>query len=236
MASARHPQLLLAGGIELCASSVIAGTWRKQPQAHRSAAARCVPADHGSCVVQPTWLSISLMNCADLGGRRLGLLALDADQRRLVLAIGEPDFEQSRWTAERRTTTATNSATYLREQPAADLCRPTGAAAGAAPPTDGAPPASAALGRVGMEGNAHPGQASKNKPGLSLAAMRGEDPVSESTAAVGAPPPAVASRVALSAVRAEIEIGDLLVRCRAGLGTGGRSAQPDIDRRAARTA
>jgi len=40
---------------------VIAGTCRSRrwPSVRRCS---MVPADHGSCVVQPTWLSISLMN------------------------------------------------------------------------------------------------------------------------------------------------------------------------------
>ena len=44
-----------------CASSVMAGTWRNSRNASKR---RCSiePADHGSCVVQPSWLSISLMN------------------------------------------------------------------------------------------------------------------------------------------------------------------------------
>ena len=44
-----------------CASSVMAGTWRSSRSASKR---RCSIelADHGSCVVQPSWLSISLMN------------------------------------------------------------------------------------------------------------------------------------------------------------------------------
>ena len=46
----------------ISASSVIAGTCRNSRSASKR---RCssVLADQGSCVVQPTWLSISLMNC-----------------------------------------------------------------------------------------------------------------------------------------------------------------------------
>jgi hypothetical protein len=46
----------------ISASSVMAGTWRNSRSASKR---RCssVLADHGSCVVQPIWLSISLMNC-----------------------------------------------------------------------------------------------------------------------------------------------------------------------------
>ena len=44
-----------------CASSVIAGTCRNSRSASNR---RCSiePADHGNWVVQPSWLSISLMN------------------------------------------------------------------------------------------------------------------------------------------------------------------------------
>ena len=76
------------------ASSVMAGTWRNSRSASKR---RCssVPSDHGSCVVQPTWLSISVMNCSILAGGAFGLLALDADQRGLVLLVREPDLEHA---------------------------------------------------------------------------------------------------------------------------------------------
>jgi hypothetical protein len=43
------------------ASSVIAGTWRNRRKASNRRWS-IEPADHGSCVVHPSWLSISLMN------------------------------------------------------------------------------------------------------------------------------------------------------------------------------
>ena len=53
------------------------------------------PADHGNCVVQPSWLSISLTELPDLGGGGFRLFALDADERRLVLLIVEVDVENA---------------------------------------------------------------------------------------------------------------------------------------------
>src|SRR5439155_15716197 len=44
----------------------------------------------------PTDLALDFADeLADLGGGGLGLLALNADQGGLVLAVGEPDFEQA---------------------------------------------------------------------------------------------------------------------------------------------
>ena len=71
-----------------------------------------MPADHGSCVVQPTWLSISVMNCSIFDSGALGLLALDADQRGLVLLVGEPDLERAVG-QERENDHGNHSATYL---------------------------------------------------------------------------------------------------------------------------
>jgi hypothetical protein len=46
----------------ISASSVMGGTWRKSRSASKRLCSS-VPADQGNCVVQPTWLSISPMNC-----------------------------------------------------------------------------------------------------------------------------------------------------------------------------
>jgi hypothetical protein len=72
---------------------VIAGTCRNSRSASKR---RCssVLADQGSCVVHPTWLSISLMNCPILPAAA-GLLALDAHQRGLLLLIGKVDVEHA---------------------------------------------------------------------------------------------------------------------------------------------
>src|SRR2546423_10158714 len=74
------------------ASSVIAGTWRRRrsPSKRRWSS---VPADHGSCVVQPTALDL-LDELPDLGGGGFGLLALNANERGLLLLIRESDLEQ----------------------------------------------------------------------------------------------------------------------------------------------
>ena len=78
-----------------CASSVIAGTWRSSRSASNR---RCSsePADHGSWVVQPSWLSISLMNWPILAGGGFRLLVLDADQRRLAVLEREQHLEGRR--------------------------------------------------------------------------------------------------------------------------------------------
>src|SRR5262249_48348451 len=45
---------------------------------------------------RPAELALDLLDeLPDLGGGRLGLLVLNAHQRLLMLAIGEPDFEQA---------------------------------------------------------------------------------------------------------------------------------------------
>ena len=88
----RHPELLLAGRIELRQL----GDGRhlaQQPQ--RVEAALLERARRPGQLRGPAELALDLLDeLADLRGRGLGLLALDADQRRLVLLVGEPDLEQ----------------------------------------------------------------------------------------------------------------------------------------------
>ena len=76
------------------ANSVIAGTWRNSRRASKR---RCSiePADQGSCVVQPSWLSISLTNWLILAAGGLRLLTLDTDQRCFVLLIIEEHVENA---------------------------------------------------------------------------------------------------------------------------------------------
>src|SRR6516162_2191052 len=54
-----------------------------------------VPADQGELRSPPHLALDFLDELADLGRRRLGLLALDADQGLLVLLKGKPEFRQS---------------------------------------------------------------------------------------------------------------------------------------------
>ena len=92
---ARDAQLLASGRIELRKL----GDRRhlaQQPQPVKT------PLVDGACRPRqlrgPSDLALDLLDeLADLGRRRLGLLALDADEGSLVLLIGEPDFGQCRW-------------------------------------------------------------------------------------------------------------------------------------------
>ena len=89
----RHPQLLVAGGIEL-GSSVIAGTWRRSRTPSKR---RCIErAGRPGQLSGPADLRLDLPNeLADFGRCRFGLFALDADQRRFVLLIRELDLENA---------------------------------------------------------------------------------------------------------------------------------------------
>ena len=75
-----------------CASSVIAGTCRSSLNASKRRS-WIEPADQGNWVVQPSWLSISLMNWVILAAAATRLFVLNADQGRLVFAIVEENLE-----------------------------------------------------------------------------------------------------------------------------------------------
>ena len=114
----RHPKLLLAGRIELRQL----GDGRhlaQEPQGVEAALlerARRPGQLHG-----PAELALDLLDeLADLRGRGLGLLALDADQRRLVLLVGEPDLEQPVG-EQRDADDGDEQADIFAEQPAANL-------------------------------------------------------------------------------------------------------------------
>src|SRR5215203_5521346 len=69
----------------------------------------------------PAELAFDLLDeLADLCSRGLGLLALDADQRRLVLLVGEPDLEQPVG-EQRDADDRDEQADIFAEQPAANL-------------------------------------------------------------------------------------------------------------------
>src|SRR5215203_3981228 len=69
----------------------------------------------------PAELALDLLDeLADLRGRGLGLLALDADQRRLVLLVGEPDLEHA-VDEQRDADDRDEQADILAKQPAANL-------------------------------------------------------------------------------------------------------------------
>ena len=97
---------------------------------------------------------------ADLGGGGLRLLVLDPDQRGLVLAIIEENLENAVG-QQRDADDGDEQRDIFGEQPAADFLRP-GAPGGTGCRAAGRRRQRPALGRVGMQGNAHPGQASKN--------------------------------------------------------------------------
>ena len=84
----------------------------QQPQASNR---RCSigRADHGICVVQPIWLSISLTNWPILAAAASACSRWMRISDRLVLLILEPDLEQPVG-QQRHADDATNSATYLR--------------------------------------------------------------------------------------------------------------------------
>ena len=71
----------------------------------------------------PADLALDVLDeLADLGGGGLGLLALDAGQRLLVLLIGEPDFEQAVG-QQRHADHGDEQRDVFAEQPAADMGR-----------------------------------------------------------------------------------------------------------------
>src|SRR6516164_571284 len=89
----RHPQLLVAGGVEL-RQLRDRGHLTQEPQAVE---APLIDGAGGPRELRgPPHLALDLLDeLADLGCRRLGLLALDADQGGLVLLKGKPDLGQS---------------------------------------------------------------------------------------------------------------------------------------------
>ena len=133
-----------------CASSVIAGTCRSSRSAsnRRSSHRARRPGQLGG----PAELAFDLLDeLADLGGRRLGLLVLNPDQGRLVLAIIEEDLENAVG-QQRDADHRDEQRNVFGEQPAADS-RPGGPAT-ARRIRRGRRRERSAFRRIGMEGNA----------------------------------------------------------------------------------
>ena len=124
----RHPQLLLAAGVEL---GELGDRRHLAQQAQRVEAALLQRARGPRQLRGPADLALDVLDeLADLGGRGLGLLALDAGQRLLVLLIREPDFEQAVG-QERDADHGDEQRDIFPEQPAADMGRSAGRSAGA---------------------------------------------------------------------------------------------------------
>ena len=96
----------------ICASSVMAGTCRNSRSASNR---RCssVPSDHGSCVVQPSWLSISLMNSSILSAAASACSCWILISEDFVLLNRKTRPRKRHWRPAPARPRATNSATYL---------------------------------------------------------------------------------------------------------------------------
>ena len=116
----------------------MAGTWRSsRERVEAPLLQRRTPTTAAAWSSRPGFRS-RVMNWPILAGRRFRLLALDADQRRLVLLIGKPDLEGAVGDQRQATTTATKSATYLTKSRLRTVDVP---APEAAPPLEAAAPA-----------------------------------------------------------------------------------------------
>src|SRR5712691_11979270 len=89
----RHPQPLLAGGVDL---RELGDGWNLAKEPQPVEAALLDRARRPRQLRGPAELALDLLDeLADLGGGSLGLLALDADLRRLILSIIEQDIENA---------------------------------------------------------------------------------------------------------------------------------------------
>src|SRR6185436_13673692 len=89
----RHPELLLAAGVEL---GQLGDRRNLAQQAQRVEATLFKSARRPWQLRGPADLAFDVLDVlADLTGRGDRLLALDAGQRLLVLLVGKPDFEQA---------------------------------------------------------------------------------------------------------------------------------------------
>ena len=114
----RHPQLLLAAGVEL---GELGDRRHLAQQAQRVEAALLQRARGPRQLRGPADLALDVLDeLADLGGGGLGLLALDAGQRLLVLLVGKPDLEQAVG-QERHADHGDEQRDVFPEQPAADM-------------------------------------------------------------------------------------------------------------------
>jgi len=159
-----------------CASSVMAGTCFEQPQRVRTRRSSIDLADHGNCVVQPSWLSILLDELPDLRRPPPRLARAEyGSAPPSVLAIVEENLENPVGQQRPRPPPRRTARPYLVKRRLRDF-----RARSYLPPAPLRASGDAAQRRVfrtcpGCRENAHPVQVSKNRRALVSCGSGGDD-------------------------------------------------------------